>query len=175
MDVENKNGASVDNEDNNNNDEINTTVVPTTVVPLEVKHVRRRMEVGRTSIQTRAPIIGRRLKQPMLEIKPFLHTEMLGNSLTLALLVNHGPQVESNTSDHNAKRHKQLHTRNVDGQFRFEIRNESSEIEDVDETMVTKMQSWEIMNKNWMRAIQTTTMTVKKHLMIWTYKFGNYP
>ena len=33
-------------------------------------------------------------------------------------------------------------------------------------TMVTNVQSWEMMNKNWMRAIQTATMTVKKRLMI---------
>ena len=32
-------------------------------------------------------------------------------------------------SDRNAKRHKRLHSRNVDGQFQFEIRNESSEVE----------------------------------------------
>ena len=42
-------------------------------------------------------------------------------------------------------------------------------------TMVMKVQSWEMINKNWMKAIQIATMTVKKRLMIWTYKFGNYP
>ena len=40
--------------------------------------------------------------------------------------------------------------------------------------MVTKVQIWEMMNKNWMKAIQTAAMTMKKCLMIWTYKFGNY-
>ena len=42
-------------------------------------------------------------------------------------------------------------------------------------TMVTKVQSCEMMNKNWMRAIQTVTITVKKRLMIQTYEFGNDP
>ena len=37
--------------------------------------------------------------------------------------------MDSDASDRNAKHHKQLHSRNVDGQFRFEIRNESSEVE----------------------------------------------
>ena len=32
-------------------------------------------------------------------------------------------------SDRNAKHHKRLHSRNVDGQFKFEIRKESSEVE----------------------------------------------
>ena len=45
------------------------------------------------------------------------------------MLVNCGPQVDSDASDHNAKHHKRLHARNVDGQFRFEIQNESSKIE----------------------------------------------
>ena len=65
-------------------------------------------------------------------IEPFLHTETPGNLLTtLAVLQNRGPRVDSNASDRNAKRHKRLHARNVDGQFQFEIRNESSEIEGV--------------------------------------------
>ena len=40
--------------------------------------------------------------------------------------------------------------------------------------MATKMQSWEMMNKDMMRAIQTAIEAVKKHLMIRTYEFGNY-
>ena len=31
------------------------------------------------------------------------------------------------------------------------------------------------MNKDLMRVIQTAMETVKKHLMIRTYEFGNYP
>ena len=42
-------------------------------------------------------------------------------------------------------------------------------------SMATKVQSWETMNKDVIRAIQTTIETVKKHLMIRTYEFGNYP
>ena len=37
--------------------------------------------------------------------------------------------MDSDASNRNAKHHKQLHSRNVDGQFQFEIRNESSEVE----------------------------------------------
>ena len=37
--------------------------------------------------------------------------------------------MDSDASDRNAKRHKRLHSRNVDGQFQFEIWNESSEVE----------------------------------------------
>ena len=37
--------------------------------------------------------------------------------------------MDSDASDRNAKRHKQLHSKNVDGQFQFEIRNKSSEVE----------------------------------------------
>ena len=63
-------------------------------------------------------------------IEPILHTEIPGNPLTTpAVLQNYGPQVDSNASDRNAKRYKRLHSRNVDGQFQFEIRNESSEVE----------------------------------------------
>ena len=66
----------------------------------------------------------------MVEIEPFLHVETPGNPLTIpAVLHNCGPQVDSDASERNAKRHKRLHSRNVDGQFKFEIRNESSEIE----------------------------------------------
>ena len=63
-------------------------------------------------------------------IEPFLHTETPGNPLTTpAMLQNRGPQVDFDTSDRNAKCHKRLHSRNVDGQFRFEIQNKSSEVE----------------------------------------------
>ena len=66
----------------------------------------------------------------MVEIEPFLHTETPGNPLTTpTMLHNYGLQVDSNASDQNAKRHKRLHSRNVDGQFRFEIWNESSKVE----------------------------------------------
>ena len=37
--------------------------------------------------------------------------------------------MDSDASDRNAKHHKRLHSRNVDGQFRFEIWNKSSEVE----------------------------------------------
>ena len=64
-------------------------LVPTTVLPPKVEHVRKGMEVDRTSIRTRAAIIGGRLKQPMPEIEPILHIEMLGNPLTTpVVLVN---------------------------------------------------------------------------------------
>ena len=70
------------------------------------------------------------MKRPRMGIEPFLHTETPGNPLiTPAVLQNRGPQVDSDASDRNAKRHKRLHSRNVDGQFQFEIRNESSEVE----------------------------------------------
>ena len=43
----------------------------------------------------------------MPEIEPFLHTETLGNPLTIpVVLVNCGPQVDSDASDCNAKCHK---------------------------------------------------------------------
>ena len=54
-------------------------------------------------------------------IEPFMYTETRGNPLTPAVLQNRGPQVDSDASDGNAKRHKRLHSRNVDGQFQFEI------------------------------------------------------
>ena len=70
------------------------------------------------------------MKRPRMEIVPFLYTETPGNSLTTpVVLQNRGPQVDSNASDRNAKCHKRLHSRNVDGKFQFEIRNESSEVE----------------------------------------------
>ena len=66
----------------------------------------------------------------MVGIEPFLHTETPGNPLTIpAMLHNRGPQVNSDASDRNTKRHKRLHSRNIDGQFRFEIRNKSLEVE----------------------------------------------
>ena len=66
----------------------------------------------------------------MVEIEPFLHTETPGNPLTTpTVLHNHGLQVDSNASDRNAKCHKRLHSRNVDGHFRFEIRNKSLEVD----------------------------------------------
>ena len=105
-------------------------VLQTGVVPLEVQSISRSIEIARTSIQRGPTVIGGRLKQPRMGIEPLLHTKTPGNPLTiLVVLQNRGPQVDSDASDQNAKRHKQLHSRNVDGQFRFEIRNESSEVE----------------------------------------------
>ena len=40
--------------------------------------------------------------------------------------------------------------------------------------MAMKVQSWEMMNKDVMIVILKAIETVKKHLMIRTYKFGNY-
>ena len=52
----------------------------------------------------------------MVGIEPFLQTEIPGNPLTTAVVLhNRGPQVDSDDSDQNAKRYKQLHSRNVDG------------------------------------------------------------
>ena len=100
------------------------------VVPLEVQSVSRSIKIATTSIQRGPTVIGGRLKRPRMGIESFLHTETPGNPLTtLAVLQNRGPQVDSNASDRNAKRHKRLHARNVDGQFQFEIRNESSKVE----------------------------------------------
>ena len=104
--------------------------MPTGVVPPQVELIRRGMETSKTSIWTRVAVTGGRLKQPMPKIEPFLYTKMPRNPLTTPeMLINRGPQVDSDTSDHNAKCHKRLHTRNVDGHFKFEIRNESSKIE----------------------------------------------
>ena len=70
------------------------------------------------------------MKRPRMGIEPFLHIETSGNLLTTpAVLQNCGPQVDFDASDRNAKCHKRLHSRNVDGQFQFEIQNESSEVE----------------------------------------------
>ena len=105
-------------------------VLQSGVVPLEVQSVSRSIETATTSIRRGPTVIGGRLKRPRMGIEPFLHTKTLGNPLiTPAMLQNRGPQVDSDASDRNAKRHKRLHSRNVDGQFRFEIRNESSEVE----------------------------------------------
>ena len=110
-------------------------LVPTTVVPPEIKPVHRGIEASRTSIRTRAVVIGGRLKRPMPKIEFFLHTETLGNPLTIpAMLINRGPQVNSDARDRNAKGHKRLHTRNVDGQFRFEIQNKNSGFEGLGKT-----------------------------------------
>ena len=105
-------------------------IVQTGVVPLEVQSISRSIETAKTSIWRKPTILGGKLKQPMVEIEPFLHTKTLKNPLTSPVVLhNRGPQVDSNASDRNAKRHKQLHSRNVDGQFSFEIRNESLEVE----------------------------------------------
>ena len=101
----------------------------TGVVLFKVQSLSRSIETARTSIKRGPTVIGGRLKQLMVEIEPFLYIETPGNPLIPAVLHNCGPQVDSNASDQNAKRHKQLHSRNVDGQFRFEIRNGSSEVE----------------------------------------------
>ena len=75
------------------------------------------------------------MKRPRMGIEPFLHTETPGNSLTTpAVLQNRGPQVDFDASDRNAKRHKRLHSRNVDGQFQFEIRNENSEVDGMEQS-----------------------------------------
>ena len=75
------------------------------------------------------------MKRPLVGIEPFLHIETPGNPLTtLAVLHNCGPQLDSDASDQNAKIHKRLHSRNVDGQFRFEIQNESSEVQGLEQS-----------------------------------------
>ena len=100
------------------------------VVPLQVQSISRSIKTATTSIRRGPTIIGGRLKRPRMGIEPFMYIKTPGNSLTTpAVLQNRGPQVDSDASDRNAKRHKQLHSRNVDGQFQFEIRNESSEVE----------------------------------------------
>ena len=105
-------------------------VLQSGVVPLEVQSVSRSIETATTSIRRGPTVIGGRLKRPRMGIEPFLHIETPGNPLTTpAMLQNRGLEVDSDASDRNAKRHKQLHSRNVDGQFQFEIRNESSEVE----------------------------------------------
>ena len=105
-------------------------VLQSGVVPLEVQSVSRSIETATISIRRGPIVIGGRLKRPRMGIEPFLHTETPGNPLTTpAVLQNRGPQVDSDASDRNAKHHKRLHARNVDGQFQFEIRNESSEVE----------------------------------------------
>ena len=110
-------------------------LLPTAVVPFEIEPVRRGMETDKTSIRTRVVVIEGRLKRPTPEIESFLHIRMPENPLTTpALLVNRGPQVDSDASDRNVKRHKRLHARNVDGQFRFKIQKKSSEIEGLGET-----------------------------------------
>ena len=105
-------------------------VLQSGVVPLEVQSVSRSIETATTSIRRGPTVIGGRLKRPWMGIEPFLHTETPENPLTTAaVLQNHGSQVDSDASDRNAKCHKRLHSRNVDGQFQFEIWNKSSEVE----------------------------------------------
>ena len=85
-------------------------LLPIVVVPSDVEPVRRGMEASKTSIRRKAAVIGGRLKQAMPKIEPFLYTEMPGNPLTTpAVLVNCGPQVDSDASDCNVKHHKRLH------------------------------------------------------------------
>ena len=112
-------------------------------IPLEVQSVSRSIETATTSIRRGPTVIGGRLKRPRMGIEPFLHTETPRNPLTTpAVLQNRGPQVDSDASDRNAKRHKRLHARNVAGQFQFKIRNESSEVEAWDKVnMATRVQS----------------------------------
>ena len=110
-------------------------VVQTGVVPLEVQSVSRSIETAETSIRRGPTVIGGRLKRPIVGIEPFLHIETLGNPLTTTtVLHNCGQNVDFDASDRNAKRHKRLHSRNVDGQFRFEIRNKSSEVEGLEQS-----------------------------------------
>ena len=110
-------------------------VLQSGVVPLEVQSVCRSIETTTTSIRRRPTVIGGRLKRPRMGIEPFLHTETPGNPLTTPIVLqNRGPQVDSDASDQNAKRHKRLHSKNVDGQFQFEIRNESSKIEGMEQS-----------------------------------------
>ena len=105
-------------------------VVQTGVVSLEVQFVSKSFEITRTSIRRGPTVIGGRLKRPMVEIEPFLHTETSGNLLTIPVVLhNCGSQVDSDASNQNAKRHKRLYSKNVHGQFKFEIWNKSSEVE----------------------------------------------
>ena len=105
-------------------------VLQSGVVPLEVQSVSRSIETATTSIRRGPTVIGGRLKRPRMGIGRFLYTETPGNLLTTpAVLQNHGPQVDSDASDRNAKRHKRLYSRNVDEQFQFEIWNKSSKVE----------------------------------------------
>ena len=97
-------------------------VLQTEVVPLEVQSISRSIETSRTSVRRGPTVIGGRLKRSMVEIEPFLHTETSGNPLTIPVVLhNHGPQVDSDTSDRNTKHHKRLHSRNGDEQFRFDL------------------------------------------------------
>ena len=82
-------------------------VLQSGVVPLEVQSLSRSIETATTSMRRGPTVIGGRLKRPRMGIEPFLHTETPGNPLTtLAVLHNRGPQVDSDASDQNAKRHK---------------------------------------------------------------------
>ena len=105
-------------------------VLQSGVIPLEVQSVSRSIETATTSIRRGPTVIGGRLKRPRMGIEYFLHIETPGNPLTTpVVLQNRGPQVDYDASDRNAKHYKRLHSRNVDGQFQFEIWNESSEVE----------------------------------------------
>ena len=81
-------------------------VLQSGVVPLEVQSVSRSIETATNSIRRGPTVIGGRLKRPRMGIEPFLHTETPRNPLTPAVLQNRGPQVDSDASDRNAKRHK---------------------------------------------------------------------
>ena len=108
------------------------SVLQSGVVPFEVQSISKSIEIATTSIRRGPTVIGGRLKRPRMGIERFLYTETPGNPLTTpAVLQNRGTQVDFDASDRNAKRHKRLHARNVAGQFQFEIRNESSEVEGV--------------------------------------------
>ena len=109
-------------------------ILQSRVVPLEVQSVFRSIERATTSIWRGPTVVGGRLKRPKMGIEPFLDSETPGYPLTTpTVLQNRAPQVDSDASDRNAKHHKRLHSRNVDGQFQFEIQNESSEVEGMEQ------------------------------------------
>ena len=58
-------------------------VLQSKVVPLEVQSISRSIETATTSIRRGPTVIGGRLKRPRMGIEPFLHTETLGNPLTI--------------------------------------------------------------------------------------------
>ena len=65
------------------------------------------------------------MKQPTPKIEPFLYIETLGNPLTTpSVLVNRGPQVDSDATDHDAKRHKDFMQRMLMGSsdLKYEMR-----------------------------------------------------
>ena len=84
--------------------------------------------------------------------------------------------MDSNASDYNAKRHKRLYTRNVDGQFRFKIRNNCSKIEGLGETHYSDESA--IIGDDEQELDEGNPDSDNNHeecLMIRTYKFSNYP